>query len=241
MALSPEKRQQVQRVFENFLRNRINTIRGLKISDFNINPFLLRALAHQFGLDNSKDIVRWLFNQRMERGSSTSLGTTLQEAAKVFSEGTGVEGADILKTKENKHHHIQVKSGPNTIPKDMGVRITQLLNSARRRNRGSVAMFGMCYGTQKQVSSIVRKYVEKEGGVEWIAGREFWEFISDDPNCIDEIYQIATEVSETFKDKRGQTLKEVVNSKIAELEKQFENRYGKSGSSMWENLLKYNS
>lgn len=42
-----------------------------------------------------------------------------------------------------------------------------------------------------RVSSIVRKYVE----VEWIIGREFWEFVSDDPNCLDEIYAIATEVA----------------------------------------------
>jgi hypothetical protein len=171
MAINAKKRQQIRQVFEEFIRNRAQTIRKLKIADFHINPFLLRILSRELGLDNSRGIVLWLFNQRMERGTVTSLGTKLQEAAKVFSEGTGVEGADILKTKGGRHHHIQVKSGPNTIPKDLGVRISQLLNSARRRNRGSVALFGMCYGNKEQVSSIVRKYVEQEGGVEWITGR----------------------------------------------------------------------
>jgi hypothetical protein len=52
----------------------------------------------------------------------------------------------------------------------------------------------MCYGSRDQVSSIVLKYVAEEGGVEWLAGREFWEFISGDPNCVDEIYAIAAEV-----------------------------------------------
>jgi len=241
MAITAKKRQQIRQVFEEFIRNRAQTIRKLKIDDFRINPFLLRILSRELGLDNSRGIVLWLFNQRMERGTVTSFGTMLQEAAKVFSEGTGVEGADILKTKGGRHHHIQVKSGPNTIPKDLGVRISQLLNSARRRNRGSVALFGMCYGNKEQVSSIVRKYVEQEGGVEWITGREFWEFISDDPACIDEIYRTTNEVSATFKDEYGQTLKEIVEAKLVELQAQFEERYGQSGDVMWAKLLELNS
>ena len=91
------------------------------------------------------------------------------------------------------------------------------------------------------LSSIVRKYVELEGGVECIAGREFWEFISDDPDCIDEIYRITDEVSTTFKDEYGQTLKEIVEDKLAELQAQFEARYGRSGEVMWVKLLEYNS
>lgn len=50
----------------------------------------------------------------------------------------------------------------------------------------------MCYGNREQVSSIVRRYVQEEGGVNWISGREFWEFISDDPQCLEQIYDIAT-------------------------------------------------
>lgn len=171
----------------------------------------------------------------------TSFGIALQDAAKVFSEGTGVEGADVLKTKGGTHHHIQIKSGPNTIPKDLGVRIAQLLRSAQRRNLGSVALYGMCYGSQEQVSSIVRKYVQDEGGINWISGREFWEFISDDPSGIDEIYEIAAEVGKSFKAPDGQSLSEVLDSKIEELAEQFETLYGRSGDSMWDNLLKYNS
>lgn len=241
MALDPDIRRQVKQVFEGFLRRRAKTIRALKINDLNINPFLVRVLSRELGLDNSKDIVRWLFNQRMERGTVTSMGMVLQEAAKVFSEGTAVEGADVLKSKDGRHYHIQVKSGPNPIPKEHGVRITQLLRSAQRRNRGSVALLGMCYGNKQQVSSIIRKYVEQEGGVEWITGREFWEFISDDPNCIDEIYQIADEASAMFEDEKGKTLAEIVDAKLTELQSQFDALYGESGSVMWAKLLENNS
>ncbi|MCX7682030.1 MAG: PmeII family type II restriction endonuclease [Anaerolineae bacterium] len=241
MALDAAKREQVKQSFQQFLLNRANAIRKLQIEDLNINPFLIRILAKEMGFSDARSIVRWLVNQRLERGTVTSFGIALQDAAKVFSEGTGVEGADILKTKEDRHYYIQVKSGPNTIPKDLGVRISQLLRSAQRRNRGSVALFGMCYGNQRQVSSIVRKYVEQEGGIAWLTGREFWEFISDDPNCIDEIYAVVAEVGEEFRDPQGQTLSEILDAKIDELTSQFKELYGEKGETMWQNLLVHNS
>jgi len=241
MPIDAEKRKKIEQIFRKFLLDRVRTVRKLRLIDLDINPFLIRILSHELGLDNSKAIVRWLVGQRLERGAVTSFGIALQSAAKVFSDGTGVEGADVLKTKKGKHHHIQVKSGPNTIPKDLGVRIAQLLRSAQRRNRGSVALYGMCYGSKARVSSIVRKYVQAEGGVDWISGRDFWEFISDDPGCLEQIYHIAAEVGRTFKDAKGQSLSEVIDTKLHELAKEFEETYGKSGSKMWEILLKENS
>lgn len=241
MSLDVEKRKQIKQIFRKFLLNRVKTIRRLRMVDLDINPFLIRIFSHELSLNNSEAIVRWLVSQRFERGTVTSFGIALQDAAKVFSEGTGVEGADILKIKQGKHHHIQVKSGPNTIPKDLGVRIAQLLRSAQRRNRGSLALYGMCYGNKARVSSIVRKYVQEEGGVDWISGREFWEFISDNPQCLEEIYEIATEIGSTFKDSKGQSLYEIIEAKIHELRKEFERIYGKSGSRMWKKLLENNS
>ena len=165
----------------------------------------------------------------------------MQEAAKVFSEETGVEGADILKSKSGKRYYIQVKSGPNTIPKDLGVRIAQLLRSAQRRNRGSVALYGMCYGSKARVSNIVKKYVREDGGVDWICGKEFWEFISDDPHCCREIYDIAAEVGRTFRDEDGLSLSDIVRIKIEELTQEFESIYGTSATEMWEKLLDINT
>lgn len=241
MPLDAETRRQISRIFREFLRRRAETVRELTIEDLNVNPFLIRVLTAQLGLRNPPSIVRWLLAQRLERGTVTSFGVALQEAAKVFSEGTGVEGADIMKTKERRHYHIQVKSGPQTVPKDLGVRIAQLLRSAQRRNRGSIALYGMCYGSREQVGNIVRQYVEEEGGIDWISGREFWEFISDDPRCIDQIYQIAAEVGRGFRDEQGQTLAEIIEGKARDLEREFVRLYGRTEREMWRNLLRENS
>lgn len=241
MALGETKKTQIKHILEKFLYQRVRTIRRLKIQDLHINPFLIRILAGELGLNDAHSIVRWMVNQRLERGTVTSFGLVLQEVAKVFSEGTGVEGADIQKTKHNRRHYIQVKSGPNTIPKDMGQRIAQLLRSAQRRNRGSVALLGMCYGNREQVSSIVRQYVEGEGGIDWLAGREFWDFISDDPGCIDEIYELAAAVGQGFRDHQGMTLAQIIEAKLQELETEFTRLYGKEGEEMWKKLLEHNS
>jgi hypothetical protein len=241
MPLDQSTRQKIETIFRQFLQNRADTIRRLKIEDLNINPFLIRILSFEMRLDNPESIIRWLVHQRLERGTVTSFGIALQEAAKAFSEGTGVEGADIMKTREGRRYYIQVKSGPNTIPKDLGVRIAQLLRSAQRRNQGSAVLYGMCYGSEQQVSSIVRRYVDQEGQVPWLTGRRFWEFISEDPTCIDEIYAIVGEVARTFRDSQGQTLSEILEAKVQELTRRFVELYGENGDEMWENLLRYNS
>jgi len=233
MALSQEIRSKISHIFEDFLRNRARTIRKLKIEDLNINPFLIRILSKEINIEDAESIVRWLIIQRSMTGANTSFGFCLQEIAKLFSEGTGVEGADIQKSKDNRHYHIQVKSGPSTMDKDAVRHMSQLLLSVQRRNRGSIALLGMCYGTREQVMSTVKKYSD----VDWLIGREFWKFISDDDSCIDEIYDLANQVGSTFLDAQGQNLSEILDSKTEELAAEFVDRYGRSGIEMWRNLL----
>ena len=237
MTLTKNQRDRIAAIFTKFLSDRVKTIRKLKIEDLNVNPFLVRLLANEMGFKDSKSIIQWLVNQRSMTGGNTSFGFALQTIARLFSEGTGVEGADIMKSKHGRHYHIQVKSGPATMDKDAVTQISRLLVSAQRRNQGSVALIGMCYGNRNQVFSTVKLY----SNVEWKIGREFWEFVSDDSNCMQEIYEIADHVGKTFKDAEGKVLSEVIEGKVEELQHEFERLYGKSGKSMWDKLLQKNS
>lgn len=146
MALNADIRNKIKAIFEQFLRDRTTTVRNLKIEELNINPFLIRILANEMKFENAESIVRWLVIQRSMTGANTSFGFCLEKIAKLFSEGTGAEGADVLKTKDSRHYHIQVKSGPSTMDKDAVAHISQLLQSVQRRNRVSVALIGICYG-----------------------------------------------------------------------------------------------
>ena len=90
---------------------------------------------------------------------------------------------------------------------------------------------------EEQVSSIVHRYVQ----VDYLIGREFWEFISDEPDCIDQIYEIAAEVSRTFRDAEGRTLTQALDDKADELADEFGQLYSASGPEMWQSLLDRNS
>jgi len=233
--MTPQQQRQVRLIFEGFLQRRFKAIRQLKLSDLDVNPFLIRVMRNEMGFETPRDIVRWLLQQRLERGTVTSFGNTLQDVAKLFSDGTAVEGADILKVKGGKRYHIQVKSGPNPTDSHLSTKTSELLQSAERRNRGSVALFAMCYGAPDRVSSVIKKYVK----VDYLVGKQFWEFISDDPRCMREVYQIADEVSRTYKDQSGKTLKDVLAEKLEHLEEEFKQAYG-HGPEMWDMLLERN-
>lgn len=235
--MDQSRRERIRQILESFLRYRLARIERLNLDDLDINPFLLRLLSHEMGLNDARSIVEWLVSQRFERGTVTAFGGTLEKIARVFGEATGVEGADLMLTREDRHYYVQVKSGPNTVPKDLATKISELLHSAQVRNFGAVALFGMCYGNPDRVSSIVRRYVT----VPYKVGHNFWAFLSGDENCIDQIYAIAAEVSESFRDPKGRSLREALDQKVAELTEEFILRYGETGPEMWEKLLRENS
>ena len=230
------RRSEIRSIFEEFLRRSMRRISGLRLGDFDFNPFLLRILAGGMEFSGAEEVVRWMVHQRLERGMVTSFGTALEKVALVFGETTGAEGADMMLTRDGRHYYIQVKSGPNTVPKDLADRTSELLQSVQRRNRGSVAIFGMCYGNPDRVSGIVKTHIK----VDYYIGKEFWAFISGEENCVEEIFELAAEVGDSFEDESGKTFHEVVEEKIAELTREFRQSYG-DGPGMWHRILEKNS
>ncbi len=234
--MDDEKRRKIIAIFEEFLKRSMQRISKLTLDDFDFNPFLLRILARGMGFNGARDIVSWMVQQRLERGMVTSFGTTLEKVALVFGETTGAEGADMMLTRGGRHYYFQVKSGPNTVPKDLADRTSELLQSVQRRNRGSVALFGMCYGNPDRVSSIVRTHIK----VDYYVGRDFWAFISGDDHCIEEIFSIAAEVGDSYRDSSGKTFHELIQEKIEQLTREFRQIYG-DGPEMWRKILEKNS
>jgi hypothetical protein len=210
---------------------KFNAIRKLSISDIDFNPFLLMSL----GLNTPREIAEFVVRQRLERSLVTSFGQRIQNVAMAITErGTGVEGADICKEKNGIRYYIQMKTGPKTVNKDIMEQISTLLVSAARRNRGSVPLLGMTYGNSEMVSSIVRKYSQ----VDWIIGREFWSFISEDEGSAKEIFNLIREL-DTEGDDTDIAFSEYLDQKISELSEQIIDKYG-DGEDMWEQLFEDN-
>ena len=243
--MDDRQRVVIRDAFVEFLQARARKLRSLGVADLDFNPLLLRLYSgpNALGLSDAKRLMSWRMTQLMERGTVTSLGTAFQKAAGAFADATGVEGSDLVKIKRagtrTQTYYIQLKSGPNTVPKDLAVMTGELLKRAQQFNRGSVPIYATAYGSRDQISGVVRRYVEA-GGIQVLAGRAFWEFISDDADCLDKVYAIIAEVAATFRDRRGQALQDVLRETEERLARQFEEEYG-SGDTMWKELLEKNS
>ena len=243
--MNAEQSEKVRQAFTSFMQNRVRKLRALRLNKIEFNPFLIRLFSgpHGLALNDARRIISWRIAQHMERGTVTSFGDAFQKAAGAFCDQTGVEGSDLVKIKRagarSQTYYIQLKSGPNTVPKDLAVVTRELLQRAQTFNRGSVPIYATAYGSTAQVSNVVKKYVEGRG-VQVLAGREFWEFISDEPGCIDEVYSIAAEVARDFRDEKGQSLQDVLKETEERLVREFEDQYG-SGTQMWKTLLDRNS
>jgi hypothetical protein len=225
----PEVRKQLQGIAD----ARFNALREIDVNTLDFNPFLLRLM----GFQTAREIAEFMVDQRTERSVVTSFGTRIQNVAKVISErGTGVEGADICKEKNGRRYYIQMKAGPNTVNKDIASEINTLLQSATRRNSGSVALLGMTYGRRDRVSSIIQKYSR----IDWLIGKEFWEFISDNPGFARELFDIVADISDHYSPDGGVPYHQRYEHKVAELTDKIVEKYGASGTSMWDRIFEEN-
>ena len=92
----------------------------------------------------------------------------------------------------------------------------------------------MCYGNEEAVSAIVKTYM---ADVKRLVGREFWEFISGDPNCRKKILIIAKELGDNYKDKKGNSLNELIERKIKYVEKELKKLYEGDQKTFWKNIM----
>lgn len=241
MPLTPEQAERARVQFDRFLARRIVNLERLTLSSLKFNVLLTRVTATIFEFQTPEALLRSRLAQHLERGTGTAFGTTLQSIAKLIGgEATGVAGADIMLTREGRHYYIQVKSGPDTANRDIAQNIGGLLNAARRRDPGAICLFGVCYARPEQISPIVRGQLD-ERGVGLKVGREFWEFISGDPGCLDELLVIASAAADEAEPGESSFV-DRVEAKLTDLTNEFHERYGTTlDEATWRRFLADNS
>jgi hypothetical protein len=239
--LTADQRERVLEHFRRFLRRRVVNLERLGLADFTFNVVLLRANATMLELRDPETLLRYRLAQRVERGSVTAFGSTLQAIAKdIAGHATGVAGADIMLVRDNRHYYIQVKSGPETANQDIAQNIGTLLNSARARDPDAVCMFGVCYARPEQISGIVNGQLQR-AGVGLKIGREFWEFISGDPQCLNELLALAGEAAGEAPPGEA-SFADRIEQKLESLVAEFHARYGQAlDDGTWERFLADNS
>ena len=241
MPLTAEQRGRARHQFERFLQRRVENLEQLTLDHLKFNVVLTRVTATMFELETPEAMLRARLAQHLERGSVTAFGTTLQSIAKdIAGEATGVAGADIMLTRAGRHYYIQVKSGPDTANRDIAQNIATLLNAARARDPEAICLFGVCYARPDQISQIVRGQLEQRG-VGLRVGRDFWEFISGDRGCLDELLELASATADQAAPGE-RSFAERVDLKLAQLTHDFRDRYGDAlTDDAWRRFLADNS
>jgi hypothetical protein len=95
------------------------------------------------------------------------------------------------------------------------------------------------HGQTKSAES--RRKNSTGNGVDLKVGREFWEFISGDPNCLAEVLDLAAEAAEQ-RTAGSLSFADRVDKKVAALTTDFIGRYGPSlDANVWKRFLADNS
>jgi hypothetical protein len=238
MPLTEEQRRKIRSIFTAYLQARAKNLKTLALSDMKFNVVQLRATGTMLDLKTPEDLLRYRLAQYLERGAVTAMGGALQKIARELSgSGSGVAGADIEVSRDGRRYFVQVKSGPDTANKDIAQNIATLLNSARARDPAAVCVLGVCYARPEQISTIAKRELEARG-VGLKVGREFWEFVSGEPACLEEILEVAGEVGDAIE----ATLSAQVEAKVHELVADFASMYGAQLDDVtWKRFLANNS
>jgi len=239
--LGEDQRARIREIFSRFLDQRVRNLERLTLDHLKFNVVALRATAKMLELETPEALMGYRLAQHLERSLVTAMGTALQAVAKVIAgQGSGVAGADIEKVRGGRRYFVQVKSGPDTANKDIAQNIATLLNSARARDSEAVCLLGVCYGRPDQISGIAHREMQARG-VGLLVGREFWEFIGDDPDTMAEVLELAGEAAAAL-EAGDESYGERVERKLAGLAEEFKRRYGEElDAEAWARFLTENS
>ena len=218
-----------------FLKERISGIEELRLENIELNPFLIASIKNQFGMKKQKDLAMWMVNQRIERGTVTAFGGILQKIAKEFTNEVTTPGFTMTLKKNGKKYNIVVTSGPNPYAKQQAVDFVNRMMESKKTDPGSIPILGMCYGNNDVLSSIIKSKLKE---IKYLVGKEFWEFISGDKNCRDEIIKTMYDTANQFQDLEKRNVNKVRNKKINEFEEALQDRFGKNPNKFWENLFR---
>lgn len=232
--MNDEQIELVRQHFEALAKIKYEALEEMRFEDLDFNPFLLKLM----NLQTADEIAEFMISQRVERSLFTTYGHRIQKIAKVISNTPkGAGSSEIVKEKDGKKSHIHLKAGPNTVNKGISDEVNEFLTRSRASDPEAKIFLGMTYGKRGRVNSIIQRYSH----VSWLMGREFWEYISDDPDCARRVFEIACEVAENFRP-TGVTLsyRQLKLPKMKEIADAIRARYGADEETMWKNLFEDN-
>lgn len=188
--------------------NHLKNLQKLKLSSFNINPFLINYLAAFLcGDTEPRSLAKALVYPRILGTSlNTSFGQNIQVFISSLEEITGgasgIEGIDIefVDAIDGRRKYCQCKAGPQTINKEDIATILghfkYLMNKSRLDRMGlqfDDLIVGVLYGERDNLSA---NYKAIDAHYPVLCGADFWERLTGDKEFYNRLSKAFGEVVE---------------------------------------------
>ena len=201
------------------------------------NPYLYRAKAMQ----NASEIVESVLTAFVSSSEETIFGNCFFEPIAIAVSGGNkalAEGVDLMiEDKEaNTIYAIAVKSGTSVFNADSKKRQEQNFMAASKLAQQAKARYeayiGYCYGKKKESGRGKPKMYRE------LAGKEFWEELTGDPDFYKKIITFMGTLPEQYVEKYQESYNKAANRLVRE----FANKFcSNDGSIDWEALVEFNS
>ncbi len=243
MRSDDERIQRIGEAIGKFVADQTKKIEQLTLDDLAINPFLVGTL----NLRTPEEIVGFFVNQRFQRGVVTAFGSLIEKrVTRLFAEEAKIHDVDLKFNKKGITCYVQMKSGPEGFT---GPALTKTIVTMKRLKDGDEkcrTYIAFTYGTSSKLSKVWGSDLDKavQNGIldGILIGREFWEFVLDDPEGYKIIFEICEKAGGAGRlslDGEVITLEKTREEAYRRILKEFKARYGE-GPDMVEKLIRDN-
>lgn len=224
----------VSEAIENFYSSLLKSIDEIGIDDIikNKNPYLYRAKS----MNTAQEIVQSALDAHISSSEETKFGNLFFEPLAIaVSNGrkSTSEGVDLEIDENGFRYIIAVKSGTSVFNADSKKRQNEnFKRCATLAKQGGLVPYpviGFAYGSKKRVFS---------GDTLELAGQDFWEFLTGDPDFYEKIVSYMEEKPEVY----AQRFEESRTLAVNRLTKDFSARFVREdGFIDWNAILELNS
>ena len=204
-----------------------------------VNPFWLALIKSQLDVETKQKLARFLIFYGKTKGMTGSFGLKLQEIAAEFSHEAPKKGFHLRIKKGQKIYNVIVVSGPQHNTSNVAKYLSKM-ETSKKDFPGEIPVFGICYGNKDTLklsfSNNLRIALRNE---KIYIGKDFWQFISGDKNCRNEVLElIQDEASKFSKSDDYDSIYDALIKQSESLEEHFSEMYGDDPKKFWKNLFR---
>ena len=211
----------------------------INFQDMIVNPFWLALIKNQLNIETKQKLSEFLIFQGKTKGMTGTFGNKLQEIAGEFTHETPKDGFHLRIKKGQKIYNVIVVSGPQHNTSNVAKYLSKM-ETSKKDFPGEIPVFGICYGNKDTLklsfSNNLRIALKNE---KICIGRDFWQFISGDKNCRDQVLELIQDEALKFsKSDDYDSIYDALIKQSESLDEYLSEMYGDDPKKFWKNLFR---